>query len=92
MRKKSKKSTGDQKGHKGHTLKAVDHSDNIQNLKPGFCQLCGHSFLERELSYVSKKQVFDITPLQLFFILQNFVNLQGNVFMIIFKKLIILKT
>ena len=56
---KKKGKQGGQQGHKGRTLKQVEHPDKTVKHKPGPCD-CGHVFSDEELSVVETRQVFDL--------------------------------
>ena len=56
---KLKKKRGGQKGHKGDTLKMVDHPDEIEQLIPQRC-VCGHSLEAVPKELMESRQVFDI--------------------------------
>ena len=56
---KKKGKQGGQQGHKGRTLKQVEHPDKTVKRKPGPCN-CGHVFSDEELSVAETRQVFDL--------------------------------
>lgn len=56
---KKKGKQGGQQGHKGRTLKQVEHPDKTVKHKPGPCD-CGHVFSDQELSVAETRQVFDL--------------------------------
>ena len=56
---KKKGKQGGQQGHKGRTLKQVEHPDKTVKHKPGPCD-CGHVFSDEELSVAETRQVFDL--------------------------------
>lgn len=60
LRKASGKKSGGQSGHKGSTLKMVSTPDQVEELKPSFCNNCGSSFTSSDLVYVKSRQVIDI--------------------------------
>ncbi|MCG8476693.1 MAG: hypothetical protein MI784_14605 [Cytophagales bacterium] len=60
FKKDSKKPSGGQSGHKGHSLKKVETPDGTAELKPNFCEQCGHSFSEDEFLCLSERQVSDL--------------------------------
>jgi len=65
LQKTGKKKNGGQKGHKGHTLEAVEHPDRIVEHHVDRCAHC-HSSLEGvEASAVEKRQVFDLPEVQI---------------------------
>ena len=57
--KTSKGKQGGQSGHKGKTLKQVEHPDFTISCKPDSCS-CGHYFTEQEMELAEKRQVFDL--------------------------------
>lgn len=61
---KTRKKTGGQKGHKGDTLKMVDHADETICLKPDQC-VCGHPLKQVDFELIERRQLFDIPPPQL---------------------------
>lgn len=57
------KPTGGQKGHKGHTLKKVEHPDHTTIHEPqSHCDACNLPLGEAQL--VESRQVFDLPPLR----------------------------
>jgi len=54
------KDTGDQKGHKGHTLEQVDKPDEIVKHNVHKCDDCGHSMDSIEPLNFEKRQVFEL--------------------------------
>ena len=65
-RKKSGKSSGGQKGHKGNTLKMSNNPDFIVTHSPKTCLCCGHSLEEEKPQSIEKRQVFDLPPLKIY--------------------------
>ena len=59
-RSKSKKPSGGQPGHKGHTLVQVSVPDHVIVHDVSVCNVCGLSLEEHNVSHQSKRQVFDI--------------------------------
>jgi transposase len=59
-RSKSKKSSGGQPGHKGHTLEQVLVPDHVIVHDVSVCTVCGLSLEEHAVIHQSKRQVFDI--------------------------------
>ncbi len=57
LRKKSGKSTGGQKGHKGHTLEIVENPDKIIDHLPDICTECGKSLSAHVSTHVIKRQI-----------------------------------
>jgi len=56
---KNKGKQGGQQGHKGKTLRQVEHPDKTVKHKPGPCG-CGHEFSDEELNVAETRQVFDL--------------------------------
>ena len=56
---KKKGKQGGQQGHKGRTLRQVEHPDKTIKHKPKPCD-CGHEFSDEELSVAETRQVFDL--------------------------------
>lgn len=65
MRKKTGKSRGGQKGHKGKTLEMVDDPAHTVLYKASTCVHCGKSLSEALPEGYERRQVFDIPPLTL---------------------------
>ncbi len=57
--KKAKGKQGGQKGHKGRTLRQVEHPDKIVDCMPNNCS-CGHKFTKDQLALSETRQVFDL--------------------------------
>ena len=63
LRKRGKRPTGGQKGHKGHTLEKVANADRIvQHAPPAPCNACQRLLPESRV--VETRQVFDLPPLR----------------------------
>jgi transposase len=65
LRKKTGRSPGGQKGHRGHNLKMVDHPDSINVISISSCSGCGRSLKEIEPDGYKKRQVFDLPPIEI---------------------------
>ena len=63
LRKKSGRKPGGQPGHKGHTLKQVEHPTKQYDLKSNFCQSCGSALPESGQELLSKRQVVELPPI-----------------------------
>jgi transposase len=63
-RKKSGKSSGGQRGHKGHSLTCSSSPDEILPLIPGYCNQCGEALSVLEARLVSRRQVVDLPPIK----------------------------
>lgn len=64
QRRKSNRSKGGQKGHKGSRLSIVDHPDKIITHQIEQCEYCGVDLSEETLGYQSR-QVFDIPEIKI---------------------------
>ena len=65
LRQKSKRSSGGQKGHRGHTL---DWSEDVDEIVPHLvieCEGCGESLAEAEAVDLDLRQVYDLPRLKL---------------------------
>lgn len=65
LRKKGKRNSGGQPGHKGKTLEQVEAPDKVQELKLDKCPETGTPLSEKNIVNVVKRQVFDIPPIAL---------------------------
>jgi transposase len=65
LRKKTGRSPGGQKGHKGHNLKMAETPDSIKVHNVSFCSGCGRSLKEIEPDGYKKRQVFDLPPIKI---------------------------
>ncbi len=64
LRKKSKRKSGGQPGHKGHTLQMVAEPTYVIPHQLDHCNDCGVSLENVPVSRVEKRQVFDIPPVE----------------------------
>lgn len=62
LRGKSGKRSGGQSGHKGHTLKQVEHPDHVIEHSLDHCTGCGHDLSATPAQAHEARQVFDIPP------------------------------
>ncbi len=63
-RKKTGRSSGGQKGHKGSTLKMVETPDEIKKHQPDYCSHCGEAFEEgSEFELQKRRQEVVIQPI-----------------------------
>jgi len=65
LRKKTGRSPGGQKGHRGHNLKMTDSPDSITIHGVSACSSCGRSLKEIEPDGYRKRQVFDLPPIEI---------------------------
>ena len=65
LRKKTGRSPGGQKGHKGHNLKMVDSPDSIKVHNVSSCSGCGRSLKEIKSDANKTRQVFDLPPIKI---------------------------
>jgi len=64
LRKKTGRSPGGQKGHKGHNLKMVEIPDTIIVHDVSACSGCGRSLEDISSAGYKKRQVFDLPPIE----------------------------
>ena len=62
---KSGKRSGGQNGHKGNTLKQVEHPDRIIEHPVMHCGGCGFDLSDQRAESVERRQVFDIPPMKI---------------------------
>ena len=65
LRRKAGRTTGGQKGHKGHTLKKVECPDRIEEHTVDKCEKCSCSLENEAIQDIEKRQVFDIPPIKM---------------------------
>ena len=64
LRKKTGRSPGGQKGHKGHNLKMAGSPDSIKVHNVSSCSGCGRSLEDISPAGYRKRQVFDLPPIE----------------------------
>lgn len=64
LRKRTRRKSGGQPGHRGETLKAVETPDHIKVHRVNQCRGCGQSLRRRKASGHEKRQVFDLPKVQ----------------------------
>ncbi len=64
-RKSSGKKVGGQKGHKGTTLKMVEHPDATKEHKVNWCECCQRDLTNQQADSVNRRQVYDIPPMKM---------------------------
>jgi len=65
LRKRSRRRSGGQAGHRGETLKMVEAPKHITVHRVKECQHCGHSMKRQKASGHEKRQVFDVPPMKI---------------------------
>jgi transposase len=64
LRKKSGRRPGGQDGHRGQTLAQVARPDREVRHEPGCCSRCGAGLAGRPVTWVERRQVFDLPPVR----------------------------
>jgi transposase len=62
LRKRSRRRSGGQAGHRGETLKMVEKPQHIKVHRVEACGHCGHALRRRKAIGYEKRQVFDVPP------------------------------
>ena len=65
LRKKTGRSSGGQKGHKGHTLEMVEQPDHVEVHRASQCPHCATDLQSVGQCAVERRQVFDIPPVRI---------------------------
>ncbi|TAK94403.1 IS66 family transposase [Patescibacteria group bacterium] len=65
LRKPGEKANGGQPGHKGHTLKATEPPDHVEEHAPGCCISCKGDLSGVSVSGSESRQVFDLPPMRI---------------------------
>ena len=65
LRKRSRRKSGGQAGHRGETLKAVEKPDRLKVHRVNSCAYCGQSLQRRKAIRHEKRQVFDVPPVKI---------------------------
>jgi len=65
LRKRSKRKSGGQAGHRGETLKAIEKPDRLKVYRVQGCAHCGQSLKRRKAIGYEKRQVFDAPPVKI---------------------------
>jgi transposase len=65
LRKRSKRKSGGQLGHRGETLKAVEKPDYVKVHQVEQCEHCGQSLKRRKAIGYEKRQVFDLPKVEI---------------------------
>jgi transposase len=65
LRKRSRRRSGGQVGHKGETLKMVAKPDHFRVHRVEACAHCGRSMKRRKALREEKRQVFDVPPMKI---------------------------
>src|SRR3989304_4985503 len=64
LRKRSRRRSGGQVGHKGETLKMVERPTHIRVHRVKACAHCGHSMKRRKAIREEKRQGFEVPPMK----------------------------
>lgn len=64
LRGNSHRKTGGQKGHRGSTLEMSTTPDQIKELMPGYCNICGNDLGDTVACLLSKRQVVELPPIK----------------------------
>jgi len=65
LRKRSRRKSGGQAGHRGETLKAVEKPKHLKVYRVKGCAYCGQSLKRRKAIGHEKRQVFDVPPMKI---------------------------
>lgn len=65
LRKRHGRKSGGQVGHRGETLKAVEHPEHVQVHRVKACAHCGHPMKGRKAIRHERRQVFDVPPMKI---------------------------
>jgi len=65
LRKKTGRSSGGQKGHKGHTLEMVEQPDHVRVHPISQCPHCATDLQSVERCEIERRQVFDLPPVHI---------------------------
>jgi transposase len=65
LREKTGRSSGGQKGHKGHTLEMSEHPDFVINHPVAQCEKCASSLKDEPVRDTENRQVFDLPPVRM---------------------------
>ena len=65
LRKRSRRRSGGQAGHRGETLKAVEKPKHIKVHRVEACGHCGRAMRRRKAIGYEKRQVFDVPPVKI---------------------------
>jgi transposase len=65
LRKRHRRKSGGQVGHRGETLEMVEHPDHVQVHEVKECEHCGYSLKRCKAIRYEKRQVFDLPKVQI---------------------------